>query len=312
MHPGPDSARAPSGTYTGFPRPDGCRGLEAGGHSMSLSVSPHAHMIERAGGMHRRARSHCDLAEISSARADFALITSGWAVRCESLPDGREQMLDILVPGDVTVLVDENIDKAQFIATRTAVSYCAVSRQQIGDFVKKCPDAAPQLVELLSEEGRRLARHIVRLGRGRAEEKIASLILELYGRLARRNLIQGPSFCLPLSQQDLADHLGMTLVHLNRIVRRLAEERILRIRWRTVEIGDFGVLAALAGPLGESFAHGRAPAEASATRSRSEPEGRKGEGVSAWPPPGRQQQRGPYLLQRGDGRALAPRSAEAG
>jgi CRP/FNR family transcriptional regulator len=290
----------------------GHRGLKVGAHRMSLSVAPYAHMIERAGGMHRRARSHCDLAEISAARADFALITSGWAVRCESLPDGREQMLDILVPGDVAVLVDENVDKAQFIATRTPVSYCAVSRQQMLDFLKKCPDAAPQLMELLSEEGRRLARHIVRLGRGRAEERIASLILELYARLARRNLIQGASFSLPLSQQDLADHLGMTLVHLNRIVCRLAEERILCIRWRSVEIGDFGALTALAGPLGESFAHEPAPPGAAAIRSRSEPEGSQRKVFSTWPPPGRQQERGRYLLQRGEGRVLPPHSAEAG
>lgn len=227
---------------------------KAGAHLMSLSVPPHVHVIERVGGIHRRARSHCDLAEISAARANFALITSGWAVHCETLPDGREQMLDILIPGDVAMLVDQEADKARFITTRTAVSYFAASRQQLGDFLKKCPDLAPQLVELLSQESQRLARHVVRLGRGRAEEKIASLILDLHGRLVRRNLIQGRSFHLPLSQQDLADHLGMTLVHLNRILRRLAEERILCIRWRSAEIGNFGALAALAGPLAESHA----------------------------------------------------------
>lgn len=232
---------------------------------MSCPVMPHAHLIERAGGMHRRARSHCDLAEISAARANFALITSGWAVRCQSLPDGREQMLDILIPGDVTGLVDDSIDKAQFIATRTAVSYCAVSRQQVGDFLKRFPEAAPQVLELLSADSRRIARHVVRLGCGRAEEKIASLILELHGRLARQNLIQERSFYLPLSQQDLADHLGMTLVHLNRILRRLVEERILTIRWRSVEIGNFAALVARAGPLGESFVQERGWAVAPAT-----------------------------------------------
>jgi CRP-like cAMP-binding protein len=282
---------------------------------MSISVAPHAHIIERAGGMHRKARSHCDLAEISAARTDFVLVTSGWAVRCESLPDGREQILDILIPGDVTVLVDKNVDKAQFITTRTAVSYFVVSRHQIGELLRKCPDSASQLMELLSEESRRLARHVVRLGRGRAEEKIASLILELHGRLARRGLIQETSFFLPLSQQDLADHLGMTLVHLNRILRRLAEERILCIRWRSVEIRDLGALVALAGPLGESFAQQqRVRPSALAPEAPCGAEGEGQEVVSAMEPaPTCQgpQRQSPYLLYRANGSAAAPRPADA-
>jgi CRP/FNR family transcriptional regulator len=286
---------------------------------MAISVAPHTHIIERAGGMHRKARSHCDLAEISAARTDFVLITSGWAVRCESLPDGREQILDILIPGDVTILADKNVDKAQFISTRTAMSYFAVSRHQVGELLRKCPDSASQLMELLSEESRRLARHVVRLGRGRAEEKIASLILELHGRLARRGLIQETSFFLPLSQQDLADLLGMTLVHLNRILRRLAEERILCIRWRSVEIRNLSALVALAGPLGESFAQLQrvrpvAPAPEAQSRVEGEVQRQEQEVEVAVAPPlasqGRQRQ-SRYLLYRGDRPAAAPRSAEA-
>ena len=64
------------------------------------------------------------------------------------------------------------------------------------------------------------------------------LLLDLHDRLRRRDLISRPSYNLPLTQEQLADHLGLTLVHVNRTLRRLREERIAMVDRQVVVIQD--------------------------------------------------------------------------
>jgi DNA-binding transcriptional regulator LsrR (DeoR family) len=64
------------------------------------------------------------------------------------------------------------------------------------------------------------------------------MLLDIYERLPRNGLNSGLTFNLPLTQEQIADHLGLTLVHVNRTLRRLREERIVLIERQTVIILD--------------------------------------------------------------------------
>lgn len=79
------------------------------------------------------------------------------------------------------------------------------------------------------------------------------MILELYQRLRRRGLINGMSFHLPLTQEQIADHLGLTLVYVNRTLRRLREERLLLFERQVVIILDYERLRAMLNGLPESI-----------------------------------------------------------
>lgn len=177
-------------------------------------------------------------------RAVFFLFT-GWAHRYRLLPDGRRQIIDIYLPGDLV-----GIDA--FLGTRptdgivalTDISYGAL---EIPVFEKLVVDSAValQLISLMGAERRRIDSRLVDVGRLLAEEKIAALILELYERLCQRGLVKRPSFILPLTQQQIGDHLGMTIVHVNRVLRRLRENGVLVLQRQTVIIQDMAKLRTL-------------------------------------------------------------------
>src|SRR2546430_12919513 len=81
--------------------------------------------------------------------------------------------------------------------------------------------------------GDRLATSIGRLD---ARGRICVLLLDLYDRLRRHGLISRMTYNLPLTQEQIADHLGLTLVHVNRTLRRLREERIVLVDRQVVII----------------------------------------------------------------------------
>src|ERR1041384_6398793 len=76
------------------------------------------------------------------------------------------------------------------------------------------------------------------IGRLDARARICVMLLDIYERLPRNGLNSGLTFNLPLTQEQIADHLGLTLVHVNRTLRRLREQRIVLIERQTVIILD--------------------------------------------------------------------------
>ena len=88
-------------------------------------------------------------------------------------------------------------------------------------------------------------RHLTAISRLDARERIGLFLLDIYDRLRRRELISRPTFNLPLTQEQIADHLGMTMVHVNRTLRRLREERLLMVANQVVIITDIDRLRAV-------------------------------------------------------------------
>src|SRR4051794_21572194 len=89
-----------------------------------------------------------------------------------------------------------------------------------------------------SPEERRLHNWVTALGKGNAEERIATLLPGLRGRLHQAGSAIGDVFQMPMTQQEIADHLGLTLVHVNRVLHRLREAGIVTVRRGVVKIGE--------------------------------------------------------------------------
>ena len=177
------------------------------------------------------------------------LITSGWACRPRILADGRRQMLGVLLPGD---LLGDRGD-ARPLTTNPATALTpvrTVSVTRLFEVVAAAPHSVPNLVAVLNKidriEEARLLDLVVRLGCQSAIERVAGALLEFYQRSAFIGFTHEGTFPMPLTQEKLGDLLGLSLVHVNRVISQLRRDRLVEIRSGIVAIHDFARLALLA------------------------------------------------------------------
>jgi CRP-like cAMP-binding protein len=176
------------------------------------------------------------------------LIVGGWACRPRILPDGRRQMLGLLLPGD---LMGDRGERRP-LALNPVVALTPVRTIGIGRLVQAVrtrPDDYAGIARALTAIDRgeeiMLLDHIVRLGCQSARQRMSHLLLELYHRLAAIGFVHNGSFPMPLTQDTLGELLGLSLVHVNRIVAQLRRDRIVSIRSGVVLVEDFAQLALL-------------------------------------------------------------------
>lgn len=177
------------------------------------------------------------------------LIVGGWACRPRLLPDGRRQMLSVLVPGD---LMGDRGERRP-LALNPVVALTSVRTINIARMVQAVrlssddyPGIARALAAIDRAEETALLDHVVRLGCQSARQRMAHLLLELYQRLAFIGFVHNGSFPMPLTQDTLAELLGLSLVHVNRIVSQFRRENLMSIRAGVVTVDDFARLALLA------------------------------------------------------------------
>ncbi|MDB5701537.1 MAG: Crp/Fnr family transcriptional regulator [Sphingomonadales bacterium] len=177
------------------------------------------------------------------------LIASGWACRPRILPDGRRQMLGVLLPGDL--IGDRGERRPLAMCPAVALTTVrTVSATKLYDALNHQPESYPNLAAALVRVSRieenQLLDHIVRLGCQTALQRIAHCLMELHSRLAAIGFISGNTFPMPLTQETLGDLLGLSLVHVNRIMSQLKREGLVRVRSGVAVVQDFGALALLA------------------------------------------------------------------
>lgn len=177
------------------------------------------------------------------------LIVGGWAGRPRILPDGRRQMLGLLLPGDVMgdrgerrPLALNPVVALTPVRTISAVRLFQAVRNQPGDY----PGIARALTLIDRGEEMALLDHVVRLGCQSALQRMAHLLLELHHRLSAIGFVHHGTFPMPLTQDTLGELLGLSLVHVNRIVSQLRRDRLVTMRGGVVTIADFPRLALLA------------------------------------------------------------------
>jgi CRP/FNR family transcriptional regulator, anaerobic regulatory protein len=207
--------------------------------------------VMRAPAVFRRGEA---LTRAGEASQTVYRIESGWAARCRDLPSGRRQIILVFLPGDVVgikaLLLEKQPDSIECL---TDVSARTVDQAVLRALVESNAAVAWRLLFQLGEDERRLHNWIAARGRGDAEERIATFLLDLRGRLHRRGLGQGDAFRLPMTQQQIGDHLGLTVVHVNRVLRRLREAGIVTVRAGSVTIDKPDLLGERAAALQDLF-----------------------------------------------------------
>jgi CRP-like cAMP-binding protein len=154
--------------------------------------------------------------------AELYTLYSGWAFRFKVLPDGRRQILNFLLPGDLLGLQAAMFDAARHgIEALTDVEMCLLPRHKIWGLFGQMPELAFDVTWLGSHEESYVDENLMSVGRRSAAERIAALIVLLYKRANALGLVADGTFTFPLSQQHIADALGLSLVHTNKTLARL-------------------------------------------------------------------------------------------
>ena len=176
------------------------------------------------------------------------LILEGLACRYKLLRNGRRQIFAYLVPGDFCDLhtpILKTMDHS--VAT---ISHCVVVEipsQTVLDLIENHPRIARALEWVTLVDIATLREWIVNVGQREAKEFLAHLLCELLVRLEAVGLVRGGKYDLPLTQAELGDTLGLSNVHVNRVLKHLRMKGLVTVSERSVHIPDVAKLKDYAG-----------------------------------------------------------------
>lgn len=205
-------------------------------HKLKSSVSLTDKEERFVEALHAEARTYVMGAHIY-AEGDAAvrpwIVASGWACRMRALPDGRRQIISFFLPGDSIGVMDLQHPAAQCtIAAITEVGLLDAAK--VANALSQVDPDMPNIVEAFRKEAirRRVQQldHILRLGRLTAFERTAHLVLELHDRMEAAGLAHGGRYHLPLTQSQLGEALGLSLVHVNRTMQQLRREGLIELK----------------------------------------------------------------------------------
>ena len=177
----------------------------------------------------------------------LSTLLQGWAFRYKSMPDGRRQILNILLPGDLIGLQAELMAGAPHsVEAVTEVTLCAFVPDTLWTLYRDEPELALDITWLAANEERIVDDGLVSTGRRTALERVATLLVHLYKRAAAAGLAQQASIAFPLTQAHIADTLGLSPVHTNRTLQQLRKRGLIRLAEGRLAIGDLATLSRVA------------------------------------------------------------------
>lgn len=175
-------------------------------------------------------------------------VLSGIGTRSVLLEDGRRQVINFVFPGDFIGLQSSLMGEMKHTVTSsTPMVLCTFDRARLWDMFRDHAERAYDLTWIAAVEEHFLGETIATLGQRDATERMAWAFLRIWRRLSAVGLLRDGSIPLPFRQQDMADALGLSLVHTNKTVARLKENGHAIWQGGRLSIPDMKVLAAVAG-----------------------------------------------------------------
>jgi CRP-like cAMP-binding protein len=176
------------------------------------------------------------------------VLQAGWACSYKVLRDGARQIISFPIAGDIVGLRSVLLRTADH--SFSALTDAVVSPVD-GTHVMKCVTEFPRLGAALlwaaSRDEAMVVEHLVNIGRRNAIERTAHFFMELAERLSLVGQATETEFACPLSQFVIADALGLTAIHVNRVLRQLRERKLLTVRKGRVHIHDLSELRKVSG-----------------------------------------------------------------
>lgn len=200
--------------------------------------------------LHQQRRSFAagrDLVHQGQSNQAVYILAEGWVCSYKLQPDGSRQIVDFQIPGDFlglrSVLLrtsDHNFEPVVDIMA------AEVHQDDLLEAFAKTPRLATAMLWAASRDEAMVVEHLVGIGRRDADERLAHFLLELGARLALVGMASKAGYACPLTQYQIADALGLSAVHVNRVLRHLREEGLATFQHGLVTINDHDRLVALA------------------------------------------------------------------
>ncbi|ACL59365.1 transcriptional regulator, Crp/Fnr family [Methylobacterium nodulans ORS 2060] len=185
----------------------------------------------------RRVRARDDIIHEGDVPQFINLVLDGWACRYKTLEDGRRQIVAYLLPGDVCDIgapILREMDHS--IGTITAVTLAEIPL----DAAEQLLMAHPRLMQALCWDALTAAsiqrEWTVNVGQRTAFERLGHLLCELFVRMRVLGLTRGSSCDLPLTQAEIADTIGLSVVHVNRTLQELRSTGFITLGGRELTI----------------------------------------------------------------------------
>jgi len=170
------------------------------------------------------------------------IICDGWATSSLALPDGRRQIVSFLLPGDLVSwnLFEPTSDR--LIESVTDVTYRNFRRSDLIRMLRESPEFFEKLMSICVQYTRRADQRLLDLGRRTADERIARMILVLTNKLAKRGMCRDrmgqDRIDFPLRQHHIADAMGLTPVHVSKVLSRFRRDQLIEIDGRSLKVLD--------------------------------------------------------------------------
>lgn len=178
---------------------------------------------------------------------NLCFVRDGYALRYKLLRNGKRQILSVLLPGDVIGFPVSFFERSTYSVV--ALTDLKLNICSIDAYVQLCferPQFGLALSWLAVKEAAIYAERVVDIGRRTPVERLVHFLLELHSRLLTVGLAEKTSFKLPISQEVIADALGLSVPHLNRVMQHLRQEKLISNSARIVEFFDIPALQTLA------------------------------------------------------------------
>jgi CRP-like cAMP-binding protein len=175
------------------------------------------------------------------------LVLDGYCGSYKTLLSGRQVIFDFKVSGDVACLRNVMLGKScQNLMASTDAVVCLVPRKVIEAAIDGSQALKTAFLDRLDDEFAHLSDRFTRLARGNALESTASLLLNIWERLKTVGQATNMSFPFHITQDDMADALGLTPVHVNRTLRQLRMMNVVTVSVGFAMIHDLETLRGLA------------------------------------------------------------------
>jgi CRP-like cAMP-binding protein len=188
-----------------------------------------------------------------SASPHLYTVLSGWAIRHKSFENGRRQILNFAIAGDFLGLQSSLFSEmTHSVEALTDMVLCVFARERIWELYNSQSGLAFDLTWLAAREEQVLADQLANVGQRSAFHRVAYVLLLIFERARVVGLAQGNKLMLPLTQEHIADAMGLSLVHTNKTLQRLRRTGwlswnrgilILKNQAKLRELTEFGDLA---------------------------------------------------------------------
>jgi CRP-like cAMP-binding protein len=197
--------------------------------------------------LHKRRRTFetgRDLVQQGESGQAAYVLSSGWACSYKLMADGQRQIVDFQIPGDFLGLRSVLLRVSDHsIVPINDIEVTEIRAADLLEAFAQTPRLAAAVLWAASRDEAMVVEHLVDLGRRNAAERMAHFLLELGARLALVGLGSKAGYACPLTQYHLADALGLSAVHVNRILRQLREAGMVTFRDGFVAFEDHDRLA---------------------------------------------------------------------